>query len=57
MNYWLDADASAEAGEQNVFSINPDIMAGTEEIVQPISGDKSYTQYKIDYEKKEQVKL
>lgn len=51
--YWLRADSSAADGEMNVFSINPDVCASTGVIVQPVSGDKLYTQYKIDYEEKE----
>ncbi len=53
MHYWLASDSSASAGDENVFRIDPDIIVAGTEVVQPISGDKFYTQYKIDYEKKE----
>lgn len=53
VKYWLSADSSSEDGSENVFMINPDVMAGSTEIIQPVSGDKFYTQYKIDYEQKE----
>lgn len=53
--HWLASDSSTEDGVTNVFRINPDICADNTEIIQPVSGDKFYTQYKIDYEEKEQV--
>ena len=51
--YWLASDSAAVGGEYNVFTINPDICAKNPEVIQPVSGDKFYTQYKIDYEEKE----
>lgn len=45
---WMLTDLESEDGEPNVFTFNPDIGIDDPVIVQPISSDKLYTQYKIE---------